>query len=64
MPDRITRSKMTITVIWSQMKPPISLKTNSIRGPHGGGILQAKEQADASKLVALKSLGHWVGDIH
>jgi hypothetical protein len=27
-------------------------------------ILQAKEQTDASKLVALKSLGHWVGDIH
>lgn len=27
-------------------------------------ILQAKEQADASKLVALKSLGHWIGDIH
>jgi hypothetical protein len=26
--------------------------------------LQAKEQTDASKLVALKSLGHWVGDIH
>jgi len=23
MPDRITRSKMTITVICSQMKPPI-----------------------------------------
>lgn len=27
-------------------------------------ILRAKEQTDASKLVALKSLGHWVGDIH
>jgi hypothetical protein len=27
-------------------------------------ILQAKENTDASKLVALKSLGHWVGDIH
>ena len=27
-------------------------------------ILQAKEQTDARKLVALKSLGHWVGDIH
>jgi len=27
-------------------------------------ILQAKEQADPSKLLALKSLGHWVGDIH
>jgi hypothetical protein len=27
-------------------------------------ILQAKEQTDASRLVALKSLGHWVGDIH
>ncbi|MGM4929643.1 S1/P1 nuclease [Tardiphaga sp. 619_E2_N8_5] len=26
--------------------------------------LQAKENTDASKLVALKSLGHWVGDIH
>ena len=27
-------------------------------------ILNAKEQADANKLVALKSLGHWIGDIH
>ena len=27
-------------------------------------ILQAKENTDGSKLVALKSLGHWVGDIH
>ena len=27
-------------------------------------ILKAKEQDDASKLIALKSLGHWVGDIH
>jgi len=27
-------------------------------------ILQAKENTDASRLVALKSLGHWVGDIH
>jgi S1/P1 Nuclease len=26
--------------------------------------LQAKEQTDATRLVALKSLGHWVGDIH
>ena len=26
--------------------------------------LQAKENTDASRLVALKSLGHWVGDIH
>jgi hypothetical protein len=31
---------------------------------HDFKILQAKEQSDASKLVALKSLGHWVGDIH
>jgi hypothetical protein len=31
---------------------------------HDFKILHAKEQADASKLVALKSLGHWVGDIH
>ena len=31
---------------------------------HDFKILQAKEQTDASKLVALKSLGHWVGDIH
>ena len=29
-----------------------------------GQILQAKENTAASKLVALKSLGHWVGDIH
>jgi hypothetical protein len=27
-------------------------------------ILRTKEQTDASKLVALKSLGHWVGDMH
>jgi len=27
-------------------------------------ILRAKEQTDPSKLAALKSLGHWVGDIH
>ena len=27
-------------------------------------VLQAKQQPDASKLGALKSLGHWVGDIH
>jgi hypothetical protein len=27
-------------------------------------ILHARERADASKLVALKSLGHWIGDIH
>jgi hypothetical protein len=26
--------------------------------------LRAKEQTDASRLVLLKSLGHWVGDIH
>ena len=32
--------------------------------PYDFKILLAKEQADASKLVALKSLGHWVGDIH
>lgn len=31
---------------------------------HDFEILHAREQADASKLVALKSLGHWVGDIH
>jgi hypothetical protein len=31
---------------------------------HDFKILQAKEQSDASKLDALKSLGHWVGDIH
>jgi hypothetical protein len=31
---------------------------------HDFTILQAKGQSDASKLVALKSLGHWVGDIH
>jgi len=31
---------------------------------HDFKILQAKEQTDANKLVALKSLGHWVGDIH
>jgi hypothetical protein len=31
---------------------------------HDFTILQAKDQLDASKLVALKSLGHWVGDIH
>jgi hypothetical protein len=31
---------------------------------HDFEILQAKDQADTSKLVALKSLGHWVGDIH
>ena len=39
MPDKITRRKITIRVICNQIKPPISLKTNSIRGPHGGGIL-------------------------
>ena len=39
MPDRTTRSKTTINVIWSQTKPPISLKTNSIRGPQGDGML-------------------------
>ena len=27
-------------------------------------VLQAKENTDASRLIALKSLGHWVGDIH
>jgi hypothetical protein len=27
-------------------------------------ILQAKDQTDLNRLVALKSLGHWVGDIH
>jgi hypothetical protein len=27
-------------------------------------ILKAKENTDASKLVALKSLAHWIGDIH
>jgi len=27
-------------------------------------ILNAREQADSDKLVALKSLGHWIGDIH
>jgi hypothetical protein len=27
-------------------------------------ILKAKEQPDSIKLVALKALGHWVGDIH
>ena len=31
---------------------------------HDFKILQAKEQSDVSKLDALKSLGHWVGDIH
>jgi hypothetical protein len=31
---------------------------------HDFKIIQAKEQPDASKLDALKSLGHWVGDIH
>src|SRR6266404_2026756 len=39
MPDSITRSKTTINVIWSQTKPPISLKTNSNRGPQGDGML-------------------------
>jgi hypothetical protein len=31
---------------------------------HDFKSLQAKDETDASKLVALKSLGHWVGDIH
>jgi hypothetical protein len=31
---------------------------------HDFKTLQAKDQADATRLVALKSLGHWVGDIH
>jgi hypothetical protein len=31
---------------------------------HDFNILQGRDQPDASKLVALKSLGHWVGDIH
>jgi hypothetical protein len=31
---------------------------------HDFRILRAKDQTDANKLVALKSLGHWVGDIH
>lgn len=31
---------------------------------HDFKILQAREQPDADKLVALKSSGHWVGDIH
>ena len=31
---------------------------------HDFKILQAKDQTDANRLVALKSLGHWVGDIH
>jgi hypothetical protein len=39
IPESITRRMTTIRVICSQIKPPISLKTNSIRGPHGGGML-------------------------
>jgi hypothetical protein len=27
-------------------------------------VLESKAEADANRLVALKSLGHWVGDIH
>ena len=27
-------------------------------------ILSSKDAADADRLIALKSLGHWVGDIH
>ncbi|MGB8604770.1 S1/P1 nuclease [Bradyrhizobium sp.] len=27
-------------------------------------VLSSKEAADADRLIALKSLGHWVGDIH
>ena len=33
------RSANTKRVIWSQISPPTSRKTNSIRGPQGGGIL-------------------------
>ncbi len=31
---------------------------------HDFKILQATGQTDANRLIALKSLGHWVGDIH
>jgi len=27
-------------------------------------VLSSKDAADADRLIALKSLGHWVGDIH
>jgi len=37
--ERTMRGANTKSVVWSQIKPPISRKTNSIRGPHGDGML-------------------------
>jgi hypothetical protein len=31
---------------------------------HDSQLLASKDATDASRLIALKSLGHWVGDIH